>query len=438
MKLTIEKVIYGGQGLARIPFEGSHKGMRAFVPLTLPGEVIEADITEEHRGYCVAETRQIEHASEFRIAPHCPWFGTCGGCQLQHSAYLHQLEMKRDMLAEALYRAGIREMPPIQILASAPFGYRNRIRLQMQAHPEFAIGYRQVKSHRMMAIDSCPIAVPLLDQCIRTTRELGIGRSFPAAMREIELFTNHDQSELLITLWTTEYSKLNEIWYVELFRRIQKEIPQFRGGMVFAVEKAKPGASRPLLSWGQPTLQYRVGGHEYTVSIGSFFQINSIILDEFVPRVTEGKNGAVAWDLYAGVGLFSRVLAEHFHSVIAVESSPSACTDLRKNLHGTNAVVAKSTTHDFLRKTSRQIIERQISTPDLVLLDPPRAGAGVETCTLLARCNPSQIVYVSCDPATLGRDLGVLIQSGYRLDRWQLVDMFPQTYHLETIATLQR
>jgi 23S rRNA (uracil1939-C5)-methyltransferase len=439
MKLTIEKVIYGGQGLARIPSDqGPQSGMRAFVPFTLPEEVVEAEITEEHRGYCVVEAREIERASEFRITPPCPWFGTCGGCQLQHATYAFQLELKHNMLAEALHRAGIRDLPPIQILAGAPFGYRNRIRLQMQLQPEFVIGYRHAKSHRLMAIDDCPIAAPLLDRCIRTIQKTGIQRKFPSDVRELELFTNHDQSELLMTLWVVGSSKFNENRYSELFGQMQAEIPQLRGAMLLAVEKSMPHATEPLLSWGQSTLRYRACGNEYIVSHRSFFQINATVLDEFVAAVTLGRSGVVAWDLYAGVGLFSRALAEQFRNVIAVESNSSACGDLQKNLHGTNAVAINSATYDFLRKTSRQVAERQTSAPDLILLDPPRAGAGVETCNLLARCNAPLILYVSCDPATLGRDLAVLIQSGYRLDCLQLVDMFPQTYHLETIATLQR
>lgn len=135
---------------------------------------------------------------------------------------------------------------------------------------------------------------------------------------------------------------------------------------------------------------------------------------------------------------FSLALTERFQRVVAVESSPLACKDLRMNLQNTNAGPITSTTLRFLQQAVQQITQRQEAAPDLILLDPPRAGAGVDACNLLARCNPRRIVYVSCDPATLGRDLAALIQSGYRLHRLQLVDMFPQTHHLETIATLHR
>lgn len=439
MKLTIEKIIYGGQGLARVPAEdGPHGGMRVFVPFTLPGEIVEAEITEEHRGYCVAEARKVEQTSEFRTAPPCPWFGTCGGCQLQHSTYPYQVELKREMLAESLTRAGIHELPEITSLTGAPFGYRNRIRLQVQMQPKFAIGYRQAKSHRIMAIDHCPIAAPLLEQCIAAVRALGLEHAVPTGVQEMEIFMNHDQSGMLMTLWSQRQSQFEASSYAEFFEKLSREITPLIGAAVFAIEKDPSHAAKPLLRWGQPNLQYRVAGRDYTVSLGSFFQVNASLLDAFVESVVDGESGESAWDLYAGVGLFSLALAERFRQVTAVESAPSACKDLRKNLQGTSAATVSSTTLDFLRKANRQIVQRLEPTPDLVLLDPPRAGAGIEACNLLAMSNPRRIVYVSCDPATLGRDLAALIQSGYRLNRLQLVDMFPQTGHLETIATLAR
>ena len=192
------------------------------------------------------------------------------------------------------------------------------------------------------------------------------------------------------------------------------------------------------MQWGLQSLRYTVTAREYTVSLGSFFQVNSTLLDHFVEDATSSEKSACAWDLYAGVGLFSLALTERFERVLAVESSPSACNDIRLNLQGTKAMPIRSTTLRFLQQAVQQIVERREPAPDLVLLDPPRVGAGIDACNLLARCNPRRIVYVSCDPATLGRDLAALIQSGYRLHRLQLVDMFPQTHHLETIATLYR
>jgi 23S rRNA (uracil1939-C5)-methyltransferase len=435
MKLTIEKVIYGGQGLARMPADDAASGgLSVFVPFTLPGETVEAEITQEHRGYSVAAARQILEASEFRVTPPCPWFGTCGGCQLQHGAYSYQVELKREMLEESLTRAGVHDLPQIMELTGEALQYRNRIRLQMQTRPEFSIGYRQAKSHRRTAIEGCPIAAPLLEQCIAVVRTLGAGGMVPVDAQEIEFFTNHDQSELFVTTWARPHAGKRETAYQLFFENLHREIPQLVGAQVRVTDQGKIRLPRVPLLWGRQSVTYRVAGHQYTVSAGSFFQVNGTLLDKFLGAVVGDESGALAWDLYAGVGLFSAVLAERFPRVIAVESSAAACKDLRHNLRGTRAEYVQASTMNFLRQA---ILFKQ-DAPDLVLLDPPRAGAGVEAAKLLADLGPRRIVYVSCDPATLGRDLSALIQSGYRLLRLQLVDMFPQTYHLESIATLQR
>ncbi|MHB8301307.1 MAG: 23S rRNA (uracil(1939)-C(5))-methyltransferase RlmD [Acidobacteriaceae bacterium] len=435
MKLAIEKVIVGGQGLARVP-ESTERtgGMRVFVPFTLAGEIVEAEIVERHRGYCIAESLAVERASPFRAQPPCPWFGACGGCQLQHSVYSYQAEMKREMLAESLARAGVRELPPISAIAGEPLGYRNRVRLQVQTLPDFAVGYRQTKSHRMTAVDACPIAAPLLDRCIFIAKLFGQQGKFPVELQEIGLFTNRDQSELLATFWVRPRAKVEQEKWRQLLQEVRQQVPQLIGAEIFAAEKGKSHAARPLMQWGKSSLRFAVLGRQYTVSNGSFFQVNSTVLDAFLEAVVDGASGRCAWDLYSGVGLFSLPLAENFERVVAVESNPSACKDFRANLQGKNARLVSSTALDFLKGS----VERPGTAPDLVVLDPPRAGLGVEGCGLLAQCNPDRIVYVSCDPATLGRDLAALIQSGYRLHRLQLVDMFPQTHHLETIATLHR
>jgi 23S rRNA (uracil1939-C5)-methyltransferase len=439
MKLQIEKMINGGQGLARIPTEaGPQAGKRAFVPFTLPDEEIQAEVTEEHRGYCLAEARQIERASEYRVEAPCPWFGTCGGCQLQHAAYSYQLELKREILAETMHRAGLRELPDIELLAGAPFGYRNRIRFQVQFEPQFAIGYREAKSHRLVAIDRCPVAAPLLERCIAGIRVIGIEGNFPFGTRELELFTNHDESQLLITLWMGSAAEFTPNAAKEFFFKMRGQIPQLSGGIVLASETGKAQAGKTMLQWKRTALQYRAGGRDYIVSAGSFFQVNLTLIDTLISAVCHGKTGTVAWDLYAGVGLFSLQLTDSFRHVIAVESGPTAYSDLQKNLRGGNSELVKSPTLQFLQSASRQIAKKKKDAPDLIVLDPPRAGVGPEVCKLLGQCGAPLVVYVSCDPATLGRDLNLLIQSGYRLDRLQLVDLFPQTQHLETIATLRR
>ncbi len=176
-----------------------------------------------------------------------------------------------------------------------------------------------------------------------------------------------------------------------------------------------------------------MGGFDYRVSLGSFFQVNRFLVDGLVDLVAANRAGGQAWDLYAGVGLFSRALTSSFERVIAVESSPPSVVDLRHNLIGTSHRVVEAETAEFLKK------QKPSSTPpDLVVLDPPRAGLGAAVTRDLARTRPAEIVYVSCDPSTLSRDLAALVQSGYDLRTITMVDLFPQTFHLESVSVLTR
>ncbi len=442
MKLTIEKIVYGGPGLARIPeSEGTLAGKRIFVPFTLPGEQVMVEIdqnarAQDKRGYTTGRLQQIEIASPLRVQPDCQHFTHCGGCQLQHASYAGQLDVKRDVLREALERAGVQQLPKISLLQSEPLAYRNRMRVHIQTQPHFAIGYREKEAHTIVPIEQCSIVAPLLQRCLYALREMGKSGSIPDGLEEIECFTNHDASAVLLCAFTSQNTPLRLESCEKFFASVAAEIPELFGAALVqrGMNRGVSFQAQTLLRWKTQSLDYQVGAHVYRVSMGSFFQVNHSLLPVFIAQVTEGWSGKQAWDLYAGVGLFSRVLAEQFSQVTAVEVSSAAIDDLRHNLAEVPATIVASTTEDFLRHT----LEQRNVSPDLALLDPPRAGLGMEGVNLLARCRPRRIVYVSCDPATLSRDLKALIESGYRLDRLHMVDMFPQTYHQETIAVLIR
>jgi 23S rRNA (uracil1939-C5)-methyltransferase len=189
---------------------------------------------------------------------------------------------------------------------------------------------------------------------------------------------------------------------------------------------------RTVARAGAESIAYRAAGFEYRVDHGAFFQVNRWLVDELVESVTGGLLGGLAWDLFAGVGLFARKLAERFERVIAVEPSPAAIAALKENLKETNATAVKATTLEFLRGAAKG--ER----PDVIVVDPPRTGLGAETTELLGRIGAPEIVYVSCDPATLARDLRALVGAGYGIERITLADLFPQTFHLETVVKLRR
>jgi 23S rRNA (uracil1939-C5)-methyltransferase len=410
MKLRIEKPIYGGDGLARIP-----AGKTVFVPATLPGELVEARITEERRGFAHGQLDAVIEPSTERIVPGCEYVPRCGGCQYQHANAAFQLQMKLDILQETLQRAHLPLPGEIGSVAGPPWGYRNRIRLHVMKH---ALGYRQRASHNLMPVTHCPIAAPLLDKAIAAVTNLDLA----SLCDEVEFFTNGEQNQLLVSLWPGRQAPSDRA-LEDFAERLKAELPALIGVGLFSGQSMK--------HWGLRSLTYTVGGHSYQVSLGSFFQVNRFLLPELLQLVLHDAGGRRAWDLYSGVGLFARAL--NFEDVTAVESAGFSADDLKQNLSGTPHRVVRSSTLDFLRSQTATHAK-----PDLILVDPPRAGLGKEICAHLARIAAPAITYVSCDPATLARDLQSLLQSGYSMQAIHLRDLFPQTFHMETITFLKR
>ena len=416
MKLQIEKCIYGGAGLARA------EGKAIFVPFTLPGELIEAHITEDKRSFASAELDAVLQPAQSRIAASCEYFGTCGGCQYQHAAYLQQVEIKLDILRETLERAKLSALPHITPVHAEPFAYRNRVRLHIQRQP-FALCYKKRASHANLPITHCPISAPLLEQAIAAVTRTGA--KYISEFDEIEFFTNEAQSELLVSLWTRQRIRDLSHALKQFCETLQQDVPEFSGAAIFSVDKNE--AYKKIATWGAQSLSYRVEGHVYKVSIGAFFQVNRFLVDRLIQLVTKDRSGRLAWDLYAGVGLFAQPLSQRFEQLLAVEAAPSSSGDLKINLpHGRTV---RSGTLEFLG-------QHRGATPELVVVDPPRSGLGSDVTSLLTKVRPQTIVYVSCDPATLSRDLHALVESGYRLTSMHMVDLFPQTFHLESVTVL--
>jgi 23S rRNA (uracil1939-C5)-methyltransferase len=417
--VQIEKPIYGGNFLAR------HEGKAVFVPLVLPGEQARARVVEEKKGYATAEAEEVLFPSAQRTSPRCPHFGPCGGCQYQHANYHAQLDIKAAVLRETLERAGVKPPETIEILAGEPWAYRNRIRLAFdaQGHP----GYHGRRSHAIVPISECPIAAPLLIRCALSAAETI--RTVTPALRptEMALFCNPDETALLLTIFIAQAEKVQ---FDQLAIELRQRIPQLAGAEL-VIESAPHRLPRTLAQWGEASLAYRSAGADYRVDHGAFFQVNRWLLDALVERVTAGHNGALAWDLFAGVGLFARKLAQSFAQVVAVESSPAATLALAANLAGTSGNALHSSALDFLRANGRG------HRPDFVVVDPPRTGLGADVTALLAGIQPPELTYVSCDPATLARDLRALLAAGYNLESVTLADLFPQTFHLETVVRMR-
>ncbi len=416
--VKIEKPIYGGASLARM------EGKAVFVPLALPGEQAWVRIVEEKRSYATAEVEEIVAAAPERVLPSCKHFGTCGGCQYQHAEYSAQLEMKRAILRETLERGGVRAPDEIAILAGEPWAYRNRIRLAFDA--EGRPGYRGRRSHDVVGIDECPIAAPILVEAALSAAELFRRFAVQGRPAELSLFCNAAEDSMLASVFTNGAA---QVPLRDYFDALLSQIPSLRGVELVEVHQ---GQSKTVARAGADSLHYAAAGFTYRVDHGAFFQVNRWLVDELVECATSGLSGALAWDLFAGVGLFARKLAERFEQVAAVESAPAAMAALQENLRQTNATAVKATTLEFLRGAAKS--ER----PDVIVADPPRAGLGAETTELLGQIAAAEFVYVSCDPATLARDLRALVERGYAIRSITLADLFPQTFHLETVVRLCR
>lgn len=431
MKLAIEKVVYGGAGLARM--ESGAGAESVFVPFTLAGEVVEAELSESKGAVREGSLTQIVTASQDRVEPRCIHFGACGGCQYQHATYDTQLELKRRILKETLERAGVDELLEIQTHSAQPWEYRNRVRMRVAfAEGRLRVGYLRRGSVEFLPIEMCPIAAPVLWRTAQAM--LGSMDALPqwaAAIREVELFATGDEQKLQMTLFVAAQPAKG---FEALCIAVQEKVPELSGAGVQILEgsvgsrkvqRVKAGAE-----WGAAGVSYKVGDESYWVGRGSFFQVNRFLVPGLVQLAAEGRGGRLAWDLYAGVGLFSRVLAASFDEVVAVEAQKG---NLDANFRGPGRTAVATTTVNFLRQA---VLERD--RPDLIVMDPPRAGVGAEVCDLLARIKAPELVYISCDPTTLGRDLRLMVDSGYKVNQVHVVDMFPQTFHQETVAVLRR
>ena len=392
-RISVEKLVYGGEGLARV------EGRVVLTPFVLPGEKARVEAAEERPGLVRARLLEVVEPAPMRVAADCPYFGRCGGCHYQHAFYLYQLAAKAAILGEELRRLGKIEPPEeIGIVSGEEWEYRNRSQFHIEGNE---LGYLEARSHRLCPIGHCPISSPAVNRAVTTLREMLRDPRWPRFVRSLEVFTNECQVQINILEAGQPVARRFFEWCAE------------------RIEGYAPGE-----------IDYPVGEDVFRVSRHSFFQVNRHLPSRLQDVALEGAAGESALDLYAGVGLFALPLARRFASVTAVESGSTAVRDLEFNAEraGLRVTAERGAVERYLEKLER--------APDFVLLDPPRAGLGKAVTAHLARLRPPRLTIVSCDPSTLARDLAALVAAGYRLDKLTVVDLFPQTYHLESVARL--
>jgi 23S rRNA (uracil1939-C5)-methyltransferase len=418
--LTVEKGVYRGLGLAR------HEGQVVFVTRGVPGDRVRARVETVRKGYVRARPETLLAASPDRRDPPCPLFAACGGCAYQHVAYDAQLRLKADILRESLQRAGRPWADPIEVVASPERGWRTRVRLHLeQRDGRFRLGLYEEASHRVVDLDACLQMSPELVGAAR-----GILAGFAAqphlarGVSEVALAESGDGSARVAALFRdgdpaggTGLTSLASVapWLTGL-------------GLVAGGE-----GGRYVGLAGEPWIENEAAGQRYRSHVLSFFQANRHLLDPFVRRVRDWTaRGAPVLDLYGGVGLFALALAEGAPAVTAIEQDPRSAADAEENARR----AGRANVRTIRGEVAAVLCALPEQPGEQVVLDPPRAGAGPAVVRQIAARRPAGVVYVSCDPTTLGRDLAVFAAEGYEPDLLAAFDLFPDTFHLETIVRL--
>ena len=394
LDLTIEKLVYGGEGLSR------RDGEVVFIPFVLPGEVVQVAPPSSKKHAQRASLIRVTQPSQDRVEPLCAVFGECGGCHYQHVDYPAQLRLKRGILAETLRRGAKIEIDEsrIAVISGDAWGYRNRTQFHIE---NGQVGYRQMRSQKLVPAAECPISSPKINEALRKLNRMVKDRRWPRFVTQLEVFTDETQVQWNVLEATQPVAK-------HFFDWLAAEVPGTVSG----------------------SLDYDVNGDVFTIAGNSFFQVNRSLVGCLADLAIGDETSATAWDLYAGAGLFSVPLARKFGNVTAVESG-RALDDLQRNTRRANVEV------EAVRQNSEAFLLEAGTAPDFVLADPPRAGLGAAAVARLLEIGPKKIVIVACDPATLARDLAGL-KDGYEIERVAMVDLFPQTFHIETIIGLVR
>ena len=391
LELEIERLSSDGEGVGR-----AKSGLTVFVPFTAPGDRVRVRVVDQRRRFARAEMIELLEPGEARVEPLCSYHGRCGGCSWQHLDYSAQVIAKENMIRDALERIAREKHVTRIAFESSPIEYGYRVRTRMLAGAK-GLGYRERASHTLCAVDRCPILAPALQSEAERvssrmrdpTSEMG-----PVETKEWELVADTEG------------------------RARSTPLP---------IDMDAGGARSSLVS------RFEIEGKKLEVSPGSFVQANGamhgLLYRSVLEQVGEGDR---ALELHAGAGFFTLGLVDRFKRLDVIESSPSAVADLRFNLAGTKGL------HILATQAESSVPEKIEAFPDCVLMDPPRTGLSLPLLEGVAALNPTRIVYLSCDPATWARDLARFADRGYSLQRVQGFDLFPQTPHVEVLATLIR
>ena len=403
--LRMNNLAYGGEAIGRLP-----DGRVVFVPFAIPGELVRVKIIEDKARHARGGLVEVLEASPERVVPRCQHFGTCGGCQYQHIDYPTQLNAKAAILREQLERlGGLKDFPPVEILAaSEPWNYRNS--MQFHLTQDGKLGFQRANSNQTLAIRECHLPMEAINRLwpqVEVEPMPGLERINMRVGVDDELVIVLESSDSLLVDFSIE-------------------------DLAVSVVQISPAGSTVLA--GSDFLEMEVSGKRFRVSAGSFFQVNTLQAQAMVSYLTDHllvNEKMTVLDAYCGVGLFSAFLAPKVKRLVGIEVSVQACEDFADNLEEFEHV-------ELYEDVVENVLSQVQFDPDVIIMDPPRAGLGAKTVEGVLTQGAANLAYISCDPATLARDGKQLTAGGYLLKNVALVDMFPQTYHIESISLWEK
>ena len=434
VELEIAKIVQGGDGIAQLD------GMKVFVPFAAPGERVRATIEVKKKDYAIARIEEIIEPSPLRVEPSCPYFTVCGGCQLQHIDYKGQLVVKKLAVNETLQRVG-RVFVPVRNITgdTEAWRYRNKTQYPVAGNGGFRVGFFRRNTHQLVDAESCLLHPCEFDEirsrvldAAKTVGETGYNEArHTGNVRHLVLRRSRPDGETLAMVVTRG----------ERLSRGLVDALAGQPGVVGVVHNINPrpgnrvtGPKTSVVT-GRGELLHTILGKRLRTSATSFFQVNDAQAEELCRKVLKQacpEPGDTVVDLYSGVGMLSLVLADSAGHVLGIEMDATAVEDARHN-----AQVAGTSNVTFTCGDVDAAIA-SINRADVVVLDPPRKGCNRQTLVRIAGIKPSRVIYVSCNPATLARDLAILEHHGFVVQAVEPVDMFPQTFHVEVVASLRR
>lgn len=422
--IEITSLAYGGKGLGRID------GKVVFVPFTAPGDIAEIEITADKKGFSEGSVKSLVTPSPLRVEPACPYYGRCGGCSLQHMSYESQLEWKQRILDETLRRIGKVEGINFDkpIASPRPLNYRARARFHVHNHKA---GFFEAGSHRVVDMNTCPLLDPRVNETFLDFKQTALSVKGRPVIYSFEVGLSEDDGKTVISMLAAPSGGFDWSEFLKPIRHLK--------GFEVWVQKDRTRSGKFVKAQNDTSFVYTAGGVQFSAPISVFSQVNAAQNRAMVEKTGEfaalsGEESVL--DLYCGVGNLSLPAARRAARVIGVESSGQAVRQAQANAQRNsikNAAFHEGDAPLWLKQNLKNLEQEGL---DVLILDPPRGGEP-QIAESLSAARPARVVYISCSPPTLSRDIHQLTGLGYIVSRAVLVDMFPQTYHIESILGLE-